>query len=109
MKDRDIASLLAVPQEGLTWLRGARGGAPGQETVAAENRALRLYVRSVIEGDPRLAVSAATQSRGSEFFLLGLGCAAEQLSELRRTIDAGDRAAAAHLQRCVELRDSLAG
>ena len=93
MNDREIATLLAVPQDNWTWVRGLKQRPDLAERVARENRALRLYVESTVEGNVQAGTAAARLGRGTEFFLYRLGCATEQLERLPPE-------ASGQLQRC---------
>src|SRR5262249_38062924 len=46
MIDREIATLTAIPQSGWDWVGGLDGEPDLRLRIEAENRALRLYVRS---------------------------------------------------------------
>lgn len=103
MKDRDIGTLLELPQGGWEWLRGA-----DDETlrrVERENQALRLYLASEVETDLTPGIAATQLSSGTEFFLYRLGCASAQLERLERIQERAPRNdVAEQLQRCRGLR-----
>jgi spermidine synthase len=105
MSDRDIATLLAVPQADWSWLRGLEEHPRFLENLHRENRALRLYVESTVSGRQQGGFEAARLSRATEFFLYRLGCAAEQLERLEA--GSGRRPdPARHLQQCRMLSSS---
>jgi len=82
MKDRDIASLLAIPQADRDWLDPANGERPSPEDLSRENAALRSYVRAATERDRTAGVLAARTARSTEFFLYPLGCTTPQLERI---------------------------
>jgi spermidine synthase len=106
MDDRDIATLLAVPQADWSWLRELEGRPRFLESLQRENRALRLYVESTVSGRQQGGLEAARLSRATEFYLYRLGCAREQLERL----EAGAEArldVTRHLQQCRILAASV--
>ncbi len=100
MDDRDIATLLEPPQAGWDWVLDSDRSPELQQQIRRENRALRLYVEAKVEAEPAKAVAAARESRGTEFFLYGLGCATAQLDYLRSDARVPARQIASQLAHC---------
>jgi spermidine synthase len=98
MDDREIASLIALPQADWDWLAGDPAGSAMHDELTRENRALRSYVRAAVERDVGPGLAAARLARSTEFFLYPFGCTTEQLSGLPAT------EAAAQGERCRQLR-----
>jgi spermidine synthase len=80
MGDREIATLLEIPQASLGWTTGL--DETRARAVENENAALRLYVRSQARDSVADAVDAARRARGTEFLRYRLGCAGAQLDAL---------------------------
>jgi hypothetical protein len=99
MRDRDIATLLVVPQADWSWLRGREDHPDLVESLRRENRALRLYVESTVRISAQMGIEAARLSRATEFFLYRFGCASEQLARLESEVGGGSETVR-HLQRC---------
>ncbi len=102
MTDREISGLLEPPQEGWGFLNGVPDGY--DSLLQLENRALRLYVRSIVDRDPNARVNAARLGLGTEFFLYPMGCTREQLDALVRD-PAGTPDPAGHREMCRRLRE----
>jgi spermidine synthase len=93
MNDAEIAGLLQPAQAGWGFVAGLAEEPLTWRRVERENAALRAYVRSKVEQDGRAAVEAARVARGTEFFLHGFGCTAEQLARLAAASGSGDAGA----------------
>jgi len=110
MNDRDISTLLVLPQSDWGWVEGLLDHSDMRRKVAEENHALRLYLDSAVGGDPRSKVEAAVRARGTQYFLHHLGCAEEQLEFLVASSrqggipDSALRERSAHLEHCRSLR-----
>jgi len=103
MSDRDIETLLVPPQADWDWVDGL-GSLPALgDSVVRENRALRLYVRGAVKGEPTARVAAARGSQGTEFHLYGFGCATAQLDALRAAPDTSPDLLRTHVERCRQL------
>jgi spermidine synthase len=100
MSDADIGTLLDLPPASWKAIPGLVERPELFERVRREHGALRLHVESLVRRDEALAREAARRSRGSEFFLHGLGCAAAQIDALRAGGGAGPRQIEAHVLRC---------
>lgn len=98
MTDRDIATLLEIPQadpKQVVQLDSTR-----ERVVLEENAALRLYVRAAIRDSASDRVDAARRARATEFLRYPLGCTTAQLAALG-TI--APRDAAIQTSRCRDL------
>ena len=105
MNDREIASLIAIPQADWDWLDGAQPGTEMLGELRRENRALRAYFRSTVERDPSAGLESARLSRSTDFFLYPFGCTTRQLQRIDGGPDALSPAeASAQRERCRRLR-----
>ena len=103
LSDRDIGTLLEPHQAAWSFVAGLAARSDLAAAIARENAALRAYVRAAVQGDRSLQVAAARDARGTEFFLYGFGCTAEQRDRLRSTSVAAAQLAG-HLAQCDGLR-----
>ena len=105
MNDRDIASLIAIPQAPWDWLEPGPPGEAILEMLSRENRALRAYVRSAVERDSAAGMEAARLARSTEFFLYPFGCTTDHLDRIDSVSEGLQREeAAVQLERCRRLR-----
>jgi spermidine synthase len=100
MRDDEIASLLAPPQPSWGWVDGLDREPARLASVREGNETLRLYLRGKTTADDGLVAEAAAGSPGTEFFLYGFGCTAEQIDHLRSVPGLPPDRLAETLRRC---------